>query len=137
MNQSKLELQYSRKYTFLLESFDPVGGDNSIPLPANTGFYYNDVEVGFTSNYSKDFYFNFRSTIGGFYSGKRVSFNTELTYRIQPKFNSSIKIRYDDIYFPSEVSVKILKGQKTIAGETIIGDFSKNAKPVKEKLNEK
>ncbi|MFL2591070.1 MAG: DUF5916 domain-containing protein [Flavobacteriaceae bacterium] len=102
MNQSKLELQYNRKYTFLLKSFDPVGGDNSIPLPSNTEFYYNDFEIGFTSNYSKDFYFNFRSTIGGFYSGKRVSFNTELTYRIQPKFNSSIKIRYDDIYFPSE-----------------------------------
>ena len=42
-----------------------------------------------------------------------------------------------DIYFPSDVSVMILKGQKMIAGETIIGDFSKNAKPVKEKLNEK
>ena len=42
-----------------------------------------------------------------------------------------------DIYFPSNVSVLILKGQKTIAGETIIGDFSKNAKSVKEKLDEK
>ncbi len=41
-----------------------------------------------------------------------------------------------DLYFPSEVSVKILKGQKTIAGETIIGDFSKNAKSVKVKLDE-
>ena len=30
-----------------------------------------------------------------------------------------------DIYFPSEVSVMVLKGQKMIAGETIIGDFSK------------
>ena len=42
-----------------------------------------------------------------------------------------------DIYFPSEVSVMILKGQKMIAGETIIGDFSKNAKPVKEITDEK
>ena len=42
-----------------------------------------------------------------------------------------------DIYFPSEVSVMVLKGQKMIAGETIIGDFSKNAKPVKEITNEK
>ena len=41
-----------------------------------------------------------------------------------------------DIYFPSEVSVMVLKGQKTIAGETIIGDFSKNAKPVKETIDE-
>ena len=42
-----------------------------------------------------------------------------------------------DIYFPSEVSVMVLKGQKMIAGETIIGDFSKNAKSVKEIPNEK
>jgi hypothetical protein len=31
----------------------------------------------------------------------------------------------------------VLKGQKMIAGETIIGDFSKNAKPVKEITDEK
>ena len=42
-----------------------------------------------------------------------------------------------DIYFPSEVSVMVLRGQKMIAGETIIGDFSKNAKPVKEIADEK
>ena len=42
-----------------------------------------------------------------------------------------------DIYFPSNVSVMILKGQKTIAGETIIGDFSKSSKSVREKLDEK
>jgi phosphatidylserine decarboxylase len=42
-----------------------------------------------------------------------------------------------DIYFPSEVSVMVLKGQKMIAGETIIGDFSKNAKSVKEFTDEK
>ena len=42
-----------------------------------------------------------------------------------------------DIYFPSEVSVMVLKGQKMIAGETIIGDFSKNARPVKEITDEK
>ena len=42
-----------------------------------------------------------------------------------------------DVYFPSDVSVMVLKGQKMIAGETIIGDFSKNAKPVKETIDEK
>ncbi len=42
-----------------------------------------------------------------------------------------------DIYFPSDVSVMVLKGQKMIAGETIIGDFSKNAKSVKENTSEK
>ena len=42
-----------------------------------------------------------------------------------------------DIYFPSQVSVMVLKGQKMIAGETIIGDFSKNAKSVKDITDEK
>ena len=42
-----------------------------------------------------------------------------------------------DVYIPSEVSVMVLKGQKMIAGETILGDFSKNAKPVKETFHEK
>ena len=36
-----------------------------------------------------------------------------------------------DIYFPSETSVLVLKGQKTIAGETIIADFTKGNKSVK------
>ena len=36
-----------------------------------------------------------------------------------------------DIYFPKEVSTLVLKGQKTIAGETIIGDFTKSNKSVK------
>ena len=100
-NQSKFELTYNRRYTFLLNDFDPVGGENSIPLPSNNGFFYNDFEMQFSSNYTKNYYFNFQTTIGQFYSGNRVSFNTELSYRIQPKFSGSIKFRYDDIYFPS------------------------------------
>ena len=42
-----------------------------------------------------------------------------------------------DIYFPSDVSVMVLKGQKMIAGETIIGDFTKSSKSVKDNLDEK
>ena len=42
-----------------------------------------------------------------------------------------------DIYFPSDVAVMVLKGQKMIAGETIIGDFTKSSKSVKEYLDEK
>ena len=100
-NQSKFEISYNRRYTYLLDSFDPIGGENSIPLPSDKGFYYNDFEMVYNSNYSRNFYFNFQTTIGQFYSGNRVSFNTEFTYRIQPKFNGSVKLRYDDIYFPS------------------------------------
>ena len=37
-----------------------------------------------------------------------------------------------DIYFPKEVSTLVLVGQKTISGETIIGDFTKSNKSVKD-----
>lgn len=42
-----------------------------------------------------------------------------------------------DIYFPSEASTKVLVGQKMIAGETIIADFTKSSKPVKRSIDEK
>ena len=42
-----------------------------------------------------------------------------------------------DIYFPSEASIKVLVGQKMIAGETIIADFTKSSKPVTRNIDEK
>ena len=42
-----------------------------------------------------------------------------------------------DIYFPSDASVLVLEGQRVIAGETIIGDFTKSSKSVKANINEK
>ena len=42
-----------------------------------------------------------------------------------------------DIYFPSEASTKVLVGQKMIAGETIIADFTKSSKPVTRNIDEK
>ncbi len=42
-----------------------------------------------------------------------------------------------DVYFPSNVSILVLKGQKMIAGETIIGDFTKSRKSVREEVNER
>ena len=42
-----------------------------------------------------------------------------------------------DVYLPKTFKSEVKVGDKTIAGETIIGDFSKNAKPVKEITDEK
>ena len=70
---------------------------------------------------------------------RRIICNVDIGYSLKAgevfgliRFGSRV-----DIYFPSEVSVMVLKGQKMIAGETIIGDFSKNAKSVKDITDEK
>ena len=39
-----------------------------------------------------------------------------------------------DVYFPSDTSVSVLLGQKTLAGETILADFSKNSKSVQSQI---
>ena len=38
-NQSRFEITFNRRYTFLLDDFDPIGGENVVPLPANKGFF--------------------------------------------------------------------------------------------------
>lgn len=42
-----------------------------------------------------------------------------------------------DIYFPSDASTMVLVGQKMIAGETIIADFTKSSKSVKRNTDDK
>ena len=42
-----------------------------------------------------------------------------------------------DVYFPSEASTMVLVGQKMIAGETIVADFTKSSKSVKRNIDEK
>jgi hypothetical protein len=41
------------------------------------------------------------------------------------------------VYFPSEASTMVLVGQKMIAGETIVADFTKSSKSVKRNIDEK
>ena len=100
-NQSQFKIQYDKRYTYLTSNFNPLGGDDDIPLPENSGYRYGELEIGYQSNYSKKINVQLNSSFGEFYNGKKVSFRSEINMRLQPHFNGSIKINYDHIDLPS------------------------------------
>ena len=86
--------------------FDPTRTKGSVPLPANNFYSYTDYEMAYSSP-DKDL-FNFRTEIqiGDFFNGKKFSLNNEFKFRVQPYFNTSLKINYDSIELPEPYNSK-------------------------------
>ena len=121
-DQSRFRLQYSRRYTYLTSDFNPLGGDDTVGLPAETGYNYQDFEISYNSNFSKNLNYNFQISQGGFFNGEKFSVEAEVAYRIQPRFNGSIKVNYDKIDFPAPFS----SGELILIGPKIDYTFSKS-----------
>ena len=121
-NQSRLQFEYNRRYTYLTDDFDPIGIENAIALPAETGYSYNDFEVSYRSNFSKKINYNFQTSYGDFYSGTKLSVSSEVAIRLQPRFNGSIKVNYDKIDFPAPYT----SGELWLIGPKIDYTFSKS-----------
>ncbi|MEZ4797454.1 MAG: DUF5916 domain-containing protein [Flavobacteriaceae bacterium] len=98
-NTSRLQLEMFNRFTRLYEEFDPTGSDGGTPLPAGD-YYYTSYEVSYNSDQRKEFSYNIGPSIGKFYNGEKYSFQTQLTWRIQPFFSGSMQINYDDIRLP-------------------------------------
>jgi hypothetical protein len=99
-DQSRFSAEFSHKYTFLIDDFDPTGSDDGIPLPGNQGYYYNSVQVEFNSDRRKIFSYSLEPTIGRFFNGNRFSVQGGMTFRFQPKVFLSMLMRYDKIELP-------------------------------------
>ena len=121
-NQSRFRVQYSRRFTYLTSEFNPLGGEDTIGLPAETGYNYQDFEVAYNSNFSRNLNYNFEISKGGFFNGEKFSIEAEVAYRIQPRFNGSVKVNYDKIDFPAPFS----SGELLLIGPKIDYTFSKN-----------
>ena len=121
-NQSRLRAEYSRRFTYLINDFNPLGGNNTVGLPGTTGYNYNDFQISYNSNFSKNLNYNFEATFGEFYNGTKFSIETEVALRIQPHFNGSIKVNYDKIDFPAPYS----SGELLLIGPKLDITFSKS-----------
>tara|TARA_R110002074_G_scaffold323894_1_gene494341 strand:- start:8831 stop:11029 length:2199 start_codon:yes stop_codon:yes gene_type:complete len=99
-NQSQAELGMSNNYTFLFDSFDPTNTDGAIPIPGDKGYHYNNVRANYQSDMRKIFSYSAETTLGRFFNGDRVSLETKMTLRIQPKAFISILLNYDQITLP-------------------------------------
>jgi hypothetical protein len=121
-NQSQLRFQFAHKYTYLINDFNPLGGDETVGPPAESGHYYNDFELSYRSNFSKKINYNTQLTYGGFYNGTKLSIESEIAIRLQPRFNGSIKVNYDRIDFPTPFS----SGELWLVGPKLDLTFSKS-----------
>ncbi|MDH3698232.1 MAG: carbohydrate binding family 9 domain-containing protein [Flavobacteriaceae bacterium] len=97
---SNFEIEWSSKYTYLFDEFDPTGTDGGIPIPGDRGYYYSDLQAGYQSDRRRLFSFDVRSTYGNFYNGERLSLRGGINMRFQPKMFFSLNFNYDKISLP-------------------------------------
>ena len=121
-DQSRFQLEYNKRYTFLTDEFNPLGIDDAIVLPGEMGYNYSDVEVSYRSNFSKKINYNFQTSFGDFYNGTKFSVSSEIAIRLQPRFNGSIKVNYDKIDFPAPYT----SGELWLIGPKLDYTFSKS-----------
>ena len=100
-NQARLQIRYSNRYTFLLDSFDPTRSDALVPLEARSGYNYDDFEISFRSDPNRAFTFNTESSYGNFFNGTKFSVSTQMNYRVQPYFTASMRFNFDRIKLPA------------------------------------
>ena len=94
----------SKIYTYLNFSFDPSQKEESIPLPRNTFYNYNQIQLSYESNNKKLLTYGTDITLGQFFNGSIHSFSTDINYRMQPYANIGFNFRYDSIKLPTPYS---------------------------------
>lgn len=99
-NTSEFKFEVINRFTRLYEAFDPTDTEGAIPLPENENYYYSSLDATYKSDLRKIFSYELNPSIGKFYNGEKYSLRTQLSFRIQPYFTSSILVNYDKINLP-------------------------------------
>ena len=102
-NQSRLTLGFKNSYAFLTDEFDPTRTDG-VPLPSNTGYHFNNLNLTYMSNRADMLSVRGASTLGRFFNGNIFSLNGTLFLRILPKAQISLAVNYNQISLPDPYS---------------------------------
>ena len=100
LNQSEFEIKQNIKRDYLYNDFDPTRTEGATPLPANNFYSYTDYEIAYSTPEKNLLSVKTKVNFGGFFNGNKFSINNELNFRVQPYFNTSLKINYDSIELP-------------------------------------
>ncbi|MEM7381376.1 MAG: DUF5916 domain-containing protein [Bacteroidota bacterium] len=100
-DQSEFGLEFSNRFVFLTDTFDPTGTDGATPLPADQGYHFNSLRFAYQSNRAQVFSYELESSVGRFFNGNRFSIEGGLALRLQPKAILSLDINYDHIELPA------------------------------------
>lgn len=108
-NNSQFSTELKNEYTYLFDTFDPTDSENGKPLPSDTGYHYNTLELQYESDRRKTISYELTPSYGGFYNGTKFSFEGQVSVRLQPYFRASMQLNYDQIDLaPTYPDAKIL-----------------------------
>ena len=102
-NTSRLSVTIFNRYIYLFDEFDPSFSDG-LSLAMNTDYNFSSIEFNLQTDTRKPFSFKIKPSMGQFFNGFKYTFDTEINYRVQPKFLFSIRARYDKIELPKPYS---------------------------------
>lgn len=95
-NTSRISVSIFNRYIYLFEEFDPSFSDG-LALAMNTDYTFSSIEFNLQTDTRKPFSFKIKPSMGQFFNGFKYTFDTEINYRVQPKFLFSIRARFDKI----------------------------------------
>jgi len=99
MDRSTISLDLEEGYLKLLEPYDPTN-TGGVEIPAGTEFNWTEVALSYTSTMRRLFTFMVAGRYGGYFDGTRMSFETEVNYRVQPYGSLSLMTSYHKILLP-------------------------------------
>jgi len=100
LDNTSLRFQFTNRYEFLFEEFDPTRSDGAIPLPGNVDYNFSEIELAYRSDQRKIFNFNTEVKYGTFYNGTKLSIENQINWRKQPIFNASMIVNFNAIKLP-------------------------------------
>jgi len=100
-NQSVLTTNFSNQYIYLTNEFDPTRTEGGIPIPGETDYNFNQINLVYTSNNTKLLTYSANTSIGEFFNGNRYSMGGTIAYRIQPWAQFGLNVNYDGIRLPN------------------------------------
>ncbi|WP_282783044.1 DUF5916 domain-containing protein [Phaeodactylibacter xiamenensis] len=98
--QSELSLDYTENYTFLFFPFDPTN-TGGVELPEGTDYTYPTLNLSYSSDVRKDFYYGVEGSYGRYFNGDFSRLRFQLNYRWQPLGILALDATYTDIQLPS------------------------------------
>jgi len=102
-NTSRINISIFNRYIYLFDEFDPSFSDG-LSLAMNTDYTFSSIEFNLQTDTRKLISFKIKPSMGQFFNGFKYTFDTEINYRVQPKFLFSIRARYDKIELPKPYS---------------------------------
>ena len=103
INRSTISLDVEEGYTKLLEPFDPTNTGGA-EIPAGSEVRWLEVSAHYFSDNRRLFTYGFETRYGGYFNGKRLSFEWDAAYRVQPYGSIALSGEFNRVSLPEPYS---------------------------------